>query len=66
MHTSLAGSKTGMFFGNDKFTSKDSERLLRLPMFYKLRIEQIENIVNEIYNFYGKKLNETKGVYIRN
>lgn len=52
LHTSPAGIRYGRFYGEDKYTTKESERLLRLPMYYGLKNEEIENICNKIKEFY--------------
>lgn len=44
LHSAPAGKKYGRFHGEDKFTTKESERLLRLPMYYELT----EDIVSEV------------------
>jgi len=53
LHSSPAGKKYGIFFGEDRFTSKESERLLRLPLYYELSEEQIAYISECIGSFYG-------------
>lgn len=53
LHTSPAGRELGIFKGEDKYTTKESERLLRLPMYYGLKKEAIEYIVSEIKVFFG-------------
>lgn len=53
LHTSPAGLKYGRFVGEDKFTTSESERLLRLPMYYGLREEQVEYVCESIIQFYG-------------
>lgn len=53
LHTSPAGRELGIFKGEDKYTTKESERLLRLPMYYGLKKEAIEYIVSEIKGFFG-------------
>jgi len=55
LHSSPAGLKFGRFFGEDVFTTKESERLIRLPLFYSIKDEEINYVVNEIYKFYDKK-----------
>ncbi len=55
LHTSPAGKKYGIFSGEDIYTTSESERLLRLPMYYELTQEQQEKVVNEIYNFYNNR-----------
>ena len=52
LHSSKAGQKYGRFHGEDKYTTKESERLLRLPMFYALKEEEVEKIVKTIIGFY--------------
>ena len=52
LHTSQAGLKHGTFHGQDIYTTKESERLLRLPMYYDLEEDNIEYIVNKIKEFY--------------
>jgi dTDP-4-amino-4,6-dideoxygalactose transaminase len=54
LHTSPAGRKWGIFHGEDKYTTKESEKLLRLPMYYHLEESEIMYIVKNIYNFYKK------------
>ena len=55
LHESPAGKKYGRFNGEDKYTTKESERLLRLPLYYKLKDEDSAKVVEEIKNFYKKK-----------
>lgn len=52
LHTSPAGKVFGRFFGEDTFTTKESERLLRLPMYYGLQKSQVEYIIDAVYKFY--------------
>jgi len=52
LHASPAGQKFGRFHGEDKFTTKESERLLRLPMYYGLEEQQAEYIIEKIQSFY--------------
>ena len=52
LHSSIAGRKYGEFVGNDIYTTKESERLLRLPMFYALKEEQVRYIVDQVKAFY--------------
>lgn len=53
LHTSPAGIKYGRFCGEDVYTTRESERLLRLPLYYGLENEDIEYICDIIYEFYG-------------
>lgn len=52
LHTAPAGLKYGRFHGEDKYTTKESERLVRLPMFYKLTLEQVDHICDKVIEFF--------------
>lgn len=51
LHTAPAGLKFGRFSGEDIYTTKESERLLRLPMFYNLDMKDVSYVVEAILNF---------------
>ena len=53
LHSSPAGMRFGRFHGEDKYTTNESNRLLRLPMFYGLKQEEIEYICDRVYEFFG-------------
>lgn len=55
LHTAPAGMKFGRFHGEDRYTTKESERLLRLPMYYGLDKEKVEYIAKKIIEFYEKR-----------
>jgi len=55
LHSAPAGLKFGRFHGEDKYTTKESERLLRLPMFYKLTLEQVDYISEQVKAFFEEK-----------
>lgn len=52
LHSSPAGIKYGRFAGEDKYTTRESERLVRLPMYYGLSKEQVEFVCEKINAFY--------------
>ena len=52
LHSAPAGKKFGRFHGEDKYTTKESERLLRLPMYYQLKEEDQEQVVKAVKEFY--------------
>ena len=52
LHNSPAGKKYGSFFGIDKYTTVESERLLRLPLYYGIN-ENVEMVVEAILKFYN-------------
>ena len=53
LHSAPAGQKFGRFSGEDVYTTKESERLLRLPMFYNLDMEDVKYITDTIASFDG-------------
>ena len=55
LHSAEAGLKFGRFHGEDKYTTKESERLLRLPLYYGLKEKDVEFISSKIKEFYEKK-----------
>ena len=52
LHSAPAGLKFGRFHGEDRYTTKESERLVRLPMFYDLTTEQVNYIADKVKEFY--------------
>ena len=51
LHTAPAGLKFGRFHGEDRYTTKESERLVRLPMFYLLTLDQVDYICDKVKEF---------------
>jgi dTDP-4-amino-4,6-dideoxygalactose transaminase len=56
LHSSPAGLKNGFFVGEDKFTTVESERLLRLPLFYEMTDEQLVFISDLLFKFFDDKM----------
>lgn len=52
LHTAPAGRKFGRFHGEDRYTTRESERLTRLPMYDKLSLEEVDDIVSKVKEFY--------------
>lgn len=52
LHSSIAGYKYGEFVGKDINTTKESERLVRLPMFYSLQNEEVAYVADYVKRFY--------------
>lgn len=52
LHSAPAGRKFGRFYGEDVYTTRESERLMRLPMYYGLEAEQIDYVIEKIKEFY--------------
>ena len=54
LHRSKAGRKFGRFSGRDRFTTRESERLLRLPLWYGMdAVEDVGAVARNIAAFYG-------------
>ena len=52
LHTAPAGQKFGRFHGEDRYTTRESERLARLPMYYGLTLDQVDYICGLIKDFF--------------
>ncbi len=52
LHTAPAGLKFGRFHGEDKYTTKESERLVRLPLYFGLKKEEVSYICDKVREFY--------------
>ena len=52
LHTAPAGMKFGVFHGEDVYTTKESERLFRLPMYYTLTESDVNYVVSKVKEFY--------------
>lgn len=53
LHSAPAGQKFGRFHGEDVYTTKESERLMRLPMYYSLSMEDVAYVVENILAYPG-------------
>lgn len=53
LHSAPAGLKFGRFDGQDVFTTAESERLVRLPMYYGLGASDTQRIIDAVKEFYG-------------
>ena len=52
LHSAPAGYKYGRFSGEDIYTTKESERLVRLPLYYGLSEEDRNKVIDTVINFY--------------
>jgi len=55
LHSSPAGQRYGRFHGVDKFTTKESERLIRLPLFFNIKDEEMDYVIESIRRFFDKE-----------
>lgn len=53
LHSAPAGVKFGRFDGNDEYTTKESERLVRLPMYYGLTDENCMEVIQGVKDFFN-------------
>ncbi len=54
LHSAPAGIKYGRFHGEDEFTTKESERLVRLPLYYNMDEADIDHVIGLVRGFYEK------------
>ena len=54
LHSAPAGQRFGRFHGEDRYTTVTFERLLRLPMYYGLKPDEVEFVCSKIEEFYSK------------
>ncbi len=52
LHNSEFGLTAGRFNGNDEFTSTESKRLLRLPLFYNMTDAELNHVASNVLEFY--------------
>ena len=51
LHSAEAGKRYGRFHGLDEHTTRESERLVRLPMFYSMTEDEVDCVVSSVKNF---------------
>lgn len=54
LHSSSAGGKHGKFIGEDQFTTKESERLIRLPLWYGIEDIMLERVAQAVLSFFSQ------------
>lgn len=54
LHSSPAGRKFGRFSGKDIYTTKESERILRLPMYYGISKNDVGFVCDAIKEYYKR------------
>lgn len=53
LHTSPAGKLLGRFCGEDVYTTRESERLIRLPMYYGLQEAEVKQVIQAVQSFWA-------------
>jgi len=54
LHGAPAGKMFGRFNGEDVYTTKESERLVRLPLYYGIKEDEVEYIIGKVKEFYNR------------
>lgn len=55
LHSSVAGKKLGRFHGEDRRTTTESERIVRLPMYYGLKQDEVDYVCEKVKEFYKNR-----------
>jgi dTDP-4-amino-4,6-dideoxygalactose transaminase len=55
LHSSSGGLRYGRFHGEDRWTTIESERLLRLPIYYGISKKEIDTVISMIFDFFSAK-----------
>lgn len=53
LHSAPAGEEFGRFSGKDEHTTADSDRLVRLPMYYNIDKNDLEKVINKTLEFFS-------------
>ena len=54
LHTAPAGIKYGRFHGEDRYTTGESDRLVRLPMYYSLTEDDVNYICECVHEYFNR------------
>ena len=52
LHSAPAGLKYGRFHGDDRYTTRESEKLVRLPLYYGMDFEDLKKVCSQVLKFY--------------
>lgn len=55
LHTAPTGQRYGVFVGEDRYTTAESEKLVRLPLYYNLALDQVDYIIDKVQAFYKER-----------
>ena len=55
LHSSAAGKRFGAFFGEDRHTTRESERLVRLPLYYGLSQQDRTHVIASACAFFDSR-----------
>lgn len=52
LHSAPAGRKFGRFVGDDEYTTRESDRLVRLPLYYQMASDDVEKVIKAVSDFF--------------
>lgn len=55
LHSAPAGLKFGRFYGEDIHTTRESERLVRLPLYYGMAEEDRNTVISCVHSFFEER-----------
>lgn len=55
LHSAPAGIRFGRFNGADNYTTKDSDRLVRLPLYYNIEKGDLQKVIDSTIEFFSRK-----------
>lgn len=55
LHSSPRAKSAVIFIGEDRYTTDTAKRLLRLPMYKDLKVEEVDYACEQIYSFYRER-----------
>ena len=53
LHSAPAGIKFGRFHGKEQYTTPESERLVRLPIYYHIEHQEAETVIHETLRYFN-------------
>ncbi|WP_296217724.1 dTDP-4-amino-4,6-dideoxygalactose transaminase [Pseudomonas sp. UBA2684] len=53
LHSAIAGPQFSRFHGEDRYTTQDSERLIRLPIWYGLQENERKQVIDSVLEFFA-------------
>ena len=54
LHSAPAGKKFGRFHGEDKYTTSESDRLVRLPLYYNIAANDLDMVIGKTLDFFSR------------
>ncbi|MCY1509381.1 dTDP-4-amino-4,6-dideoxygalactose transaminase [compost metagenome] len=52
LHSSVAGPQFSRFHGEDRYTTQESERLVRLPIWYGMQEHEVTQVIDSVLEFF--------------